>query len=90
MVVFKKKSRMVSIRLSEDEYSILQDATQSNGARSVSDFARDVLFRSSHPALRGSGGERVLQAKVDRLYGELQGLTEQVERLRRAVGDTHA
>ena len=39
----KQKSRMISIRLSDDEYSVVHDAFRNFGARSVSDFARAAL-----------------------------------------------
>jgi hypothetical protein len=44
MNVLSIKSRILNFRLTEDEYQSLQKASQDNGARSVSDYARSVLL----------------------------------------------
>ena len=43
MAVDRKRSRLVSFRLSEQEYQNLHNSTLVDGARSVSDFARRAL-----------------------------------------------
>lgn len=43
MTVLKPRSRMISVRLSEEEYSALRDLCSLTGARSVSDFTRDAM-----------------------------------------------
>ena len=43
MKVFAPRSRMISVRLSEDEYSALQRLCSVTGARSVSDLTRDAM-----------------------------------------------
>jgi len=43
MAADKKRSRLVSFRLSEQEYQTLHNSTLNEGARSVSDFARRML-----------------------------------------------
>ena len=74
MFVFKRKTRMVSFRLSEEEYQFLRAVSESKGARSVSDYARDTLFRISPPA--------EIQARVDKLAGDLETLNREVQSLR--------
>jgi hypothetical protein len=43
MAVMKKRTRLVSFRLSEQEYEALQSYSMTEGARSISDFARTAL-----------------------------------------------
>lgn len=43
MAVIQKRNRLVSVRLSEQEYETLQNFTVAEGARSISDFARGAL-----------------------------------------------
>lgn len=43
MAVMRKRNRLVSFRLSEEEYEALQNFTVNEGARSISDFARATL-----------------------------------------------
>lgn len=44
MAIDQKRSRLVSFRLSEQEYQILHNSTLTGGARSISDFARRALL----------------------------------------------
>jgi len=43
MAVIRKRNRLVSFRVSEQEYEVLQNVIVSEGARSISDFARGAL-----------------------------------------------
>jgi hypothetical protein len=43
MAVLKPRSRMISVRLSEEEYSALRKLCSATGARSVSDLTRDAM-----------------------------------------------
>ena len=79
MVVFKRKSRMISLRLSEEEYQYLRTIAESQGARSVSDYARDTLFHSNH---FGRHRPPELQARMDKLAGMLDTLNREVQSLR--------
>jgi hypothetical protein len=79
VVVFKRKSRMISFRLSEEEYQYLRTVSESKGARSVSDYARDTLFRISQAARRPPVE---IQAKVDKLATMLDTLNREVQSLR--------
>ena len=46
MPAFKRRTRIVLFRLTDDEYEALQSACVKRGARTVSDFARKELLRS--------------------------------------------
>ena len=43
MTIAKPRSRMISVRLSEDEYLALHQLCAVTGARSVSDLTRDAM-----------------------------------------------
>lgn len=70
---------MVSLRLSEEEYQFLLKASLSNGARSISDYARDALFRvppgSSVPVVDK------LKSRMDKFETELQSLHHHLQGL---------
>jgi len=51
MAVLKRRTRLISFRVSDDEYQDLLAKTAAQGARSISDFSRAALFE----ALRGNG-----------------------------------
>jgi len=46
MSVLKRRTKLVSFRLSDEEYERLQGACVAEGARSISDFARAALQRT--------------------------------------------
>ena len=46
MSVLKRRTKLVSFRLSDEEYEKLQEACVAEGARSISDFARAKLQKS--------------------------------------------
>ena len=53
MGVLKRRTRLISFRLSDEEYQALLHTTAAQGARSIGDFSRTVLFealkRNSNP-----------------------------------------
>jgi hypothetical protein len=83
MAVFRPKSRMISFRLSEDEYEILKKDSLSHGARSVSDYARSTLrrFMAGQAGIHGDGFE----AGIEQLDGRMQELNRELQRLLRVV-----
>lgn len=83
MAVFNPRSRVVSFRLSEEEYEGLLEICLSHGARSISDFARLATCRY----LRGDADDgreslslvvRELKTEVTRLDSELKRLADMV------------
>jgi hypothetical protein len=77
MAMLKRRSRMVSFRLSEDEYVNLRILCETGGARSVSDLARDAVNRLIQPDshVEVAAALRVLEGRVDRLDLKVQRLT---------------
>lgn len=83
MAVFNPRTRLVSFRLSEEEYESLRKASLSRGARSISDYARAALCRllESPP---GSGDDG-LEAKVIQLDEQMQQLSLELHRLQQLI-----
>jgi hypothetical protein len=77
MSVLKRRSRMVSFRLSEQEYESLMALCSECGARSLSDLARDAMRRLV-------GGA---ETDVQKLHGQMQELDREVRRLARMMGE---
>lgn len=78
MSVLKRRSRMISFRVSEDEYAGLKNLCVDKGARSVSDMARDAVHRlvTSH-----SWPSNQLETVVQVLQGRIEALDLEVKRL---------
>ena len=75
MAIQKPRTRLVNIRLSEEEFASLQRATNESGARSISDFCRNAILKSS-----GVSGQDLHE--VERRLGQLEGtMTQLAERL---------
>ena len=85
MNVLKRRSRMVSFRLSEEEYEGLKHICMTVGARSLSDIARDAVQQ-----LLGNGMEPKSDgdAKLRLLYERMDALDHEVKRLA-ALVDQH-
>jgi hypothetical protein len=77
MSVIKRKNRMISFRLSDEEYDALRTVCQSHGVRSLSDFARLAIEN----LMAGDGFEP--QAAV---RSRLEALSSRVQVLDLAVG----
>jgi hypothetical protein len=80
MNVLKRRSRMVSFRLSEEEYESLRDICMTAGARSLSDIARDAVHQ-----LIGSGGDpkkdKDIETQVRLLNERMDAIDQEVRRL---------
>jgi hypothetical protein len=74
---------MLSFRLSEEQYAFLHRLSLSNGARSMSDYARDTLFGMLQP--RAGMPSAHLEQKMERLALDVATLAEDVQRLRGLV-----
>ena len=83
--MFKTRTRMVSFRLSEDEYERLKDLSLMECARSVSEFARAALCK-----LPGSNGESAATAgpRMDKLEGAVRQLRLEMHQLRELLQAT--
>ena len=72
---------MISVRLSEEEYSALMNLCASSGARSVSDLARDAMRLLVGGGETGSPSERYaegLQAQIFSLNQKIEALSERI------------
>jgi hypothetical protein len=68
---------MISVRLSEEEYSALRRLCLVAGARSVSDLTRDAM----RVLLNGAPREDVLGIHMDEFRAEIRNLDRKIERL---------
>ncbi len=82
MATDRKRNRLVSFRLSEQEYQILYDSTRTGGARSISDFARRALLDSSERGTPVTVGNDTLEqlvmtmGELNRVINRLSALVE--------------
>lgn len=77
MTVLNPRSRMISVRLSEEEYSALRRLCSASGARSVSDFTRDAM----RVFLNNASREDVLGIHVDEFRTHMRNLDRKIEQL---------
>ena len=80
--MYKTRTRMVSFRLSEDEYERLKDLSMTECARSISEFARDALCKlsNSNPAPQAAAPRvEKLETTVHQLKLDLHDLRNLVE-----------
>jgi hypothetical protein len=89
--VFKTRTRMVSFRLSEDEYERLKDLSLMECARSVSEFARAALCKlpngNGEPGATAAPRMEKLEGAVRQLKMEMHQLRQLVETTRGQVPD---
>ena len=77
MAVLNPRSRMISVRLSEEEYSALRNLCSVTGARSVSDLTRDAM----RVLLDSSGREKAESIHVDEFRAQMRSLDTKIEQL---------
>jgi Arc/MetJ-type ribon-helix-helix transcriptional regulator len=68
---------MISVRLSEEEYSALRRLCSASGARSVSDFTRDAM----RVFLNGERHEDVVGIHVGEFRTHMRNLDRKIEQL---------
>jgi len=82
MAVLKRRSRIVSFRLSPEEYEAMKERCIMEGARSISDFARASACRSLttresfQKGLVSEATIHLLRARVDELEREVRRLIQ--------------
>ena len=83
MATDRKRSRLVSFRLSEQEYQTLHNSTLIDGARSVSDFARRALCTSLDGNGKGqsANGITVNHETLEQLVTTMSELNRVISRL---------
>jgi hypothetical protein len=77
MTVLKPRNRMISVRLSEEEYSALRRLCSVTGARSISDLTRDAM----RVLLNGGNREDGLGSHMDEFRAEIRNLGKTIEQL---------
>jgi len=77
VTVLKPRNRMISVRLSEEEYSALRRICSATGARSVSDLTRDAMRVLLNGANRGDG----FGLNMDEFRSEIRNLNKKIEQL---------
>ena len=77
MTVLKPRSRMISVRLSEEEYLALRRVCSVTGARSVSDLTRDAM----RVLLNGANRDDVLGNHMDEFRAQMRSLNKKIEQL---------
>jgi hypothetical protein len=77
MTVFKARSRMVSVRLSEDEYIALRELCLTTGARSVSDITRDAM----RAFLNGAAREETLHIRINEFCDQMNHFGRRLDEL---------
>ena len=84
MAVLNKRQKIVSFRVSEEEYENLRVASENHGAHSISDYARLAACRnmriSEPPDLRETINS--LATRLDDLQREMQRMSRRVEEFR--------
>jgi len=86
MSVINPRNRLVNFRLSEVEYEALQAACHTQGARSISEFARTAVLRSlEEPSSSDAPGDARVEA-LDRKVSELELRMEPLLRLLTVAG----
>ncbi|MCX6619757.1 MAG: hypothetical protein NTY38_01495 [Acidobacteria bacterium] len=78
------KSRMITIRLTEEEFERVRAVSESSGAHSISDFARSAI----HALLQNHNGAPLrpdsLELRFSSVYARLRALEERFEELHHA------
>jgi uncharacterized protein (DUF1778 family) len=81
-----RKSRTISLRLSEREFDALKQLYAANGARSISEFIRSTM----QPLIAETSREgRALELKVQEIDGKLSILDGEVARLTHLLRGRH-
>lgn len=75
--MLKPRSRMISVRLSEDEYDSLRLLCTATGARSVSDLTRGAMQSLLDSPSKGN----VLSSYMDGLRTQISTLDRKIEEL---------
>ncbi len=92
MTSSKRKSKMISFRLSPEEYAILLQACEQRGIRSISELARTAMYHwiADTSPNNGNGhanGSAVVGEQVRDLRDRVKSISAELDRLVRSVED---
>ena len=90
--MLKRRDRLVNFRVTEDELSQLKLASDRQGARCLSDFAREASLASARLGLarRTAEGEPVMEHRLRGWDQRLSLLESRLSRLASALADPQA
>ena len=77
MADIRRRSKMISVRLSEEEYAALRHLCMLTGARSVSDLTRDAM----REVLKRANREDSLGDSLEEFRAGMKNLERKVEQL---------
>jgi predicted CopG family antitoxin len=78
-VSFIKRTRIISTRVSEEEYEELQRISREHGASSVSDYVRRMVVNSIPALLDSENGGHAVAAEVAALHRKVEWLAQILE-----------
>lgn len=84
MTVLKRRTRIVSFRVFEEEYQALENICATKGIRSISDLARHAVCQMARAG--GSTTGEPIEEELWRLKGRMEGLDRELKRLDRVIG----
>jgi tetrahydromethanopterin S-methyltransferase subunit G len=76
---FVKRSRIVSIRVTQNEYQTLERISRGHGANSVSEFLRQLIMDSEPVASAAKAGTREFTEELDELKRKVDRLSQLVK-----------
>jgi hypothetical protein len=86
--VYRPKNRVLTLRVSEEDYSVLQQASVQQGARNLSDFARASLFRQCREGSAAAPDD--ITAKIEQVSFEIDSLNQALRHLRTRISTQSA
>jgi len=91
MAVLRRRTRLLTVRLSSEEYEALHKVSAAEGARSLSEFARTAIlqFINARTGTRGSltGDLTALGEQLEQIDDVIKDLSTRIERV---LGKTHS
>ena len=87
---FRRMTRMISFRVSEDEFERLRTKSEALGARSVSDYARVSLCGADSPDGQQELKIQELSQGIEKLSLDIRRLFELIESPARIQNGYHA
>ncbi len=79
MAITKPRTKLVNFRLSEEEFQGLREASAQFGARSLSDFARCAVLKSSIGDSDSDGLIHVRLSDIDHKVAEIESNMRQIK-----------
>lgn len=85
--MLRSRNRLISLRITEEEYDAIRQASVEGGARCVSEFARNALLGSAAlPSVKGTPEPAICNA----MSGLDSRLTRVEKELEQVAGELHA